>query len=323
MKLIKNILINIFFISSSLLIALIICESVLRIKHTLILNYDIEMWKYAKNLKIKNTNPKISHTHVKNKSVNLQNVDISINNLGQRDVKIDNVVLKKYDRRFLILGSSIALGWGVSSEETFSNVLNKISQSNNKNWIFVNGGIGNYNTERYINNYFSNWEKYHFTDIIVHFFPNDTEIINESNVNFFTKNTHIGVVVWKLINSYKSSFKAEELNNYYKEKYNDDYKGFIIAKNELKKLNKHCIDNNINCKIVLMPDIHQLNPYKLSFINQKIEKFSNDNKISYLDLLKSFKKVDEADIWNKYQDPHPNSYGHKIIAEEIYNFITK
>ena len=39
-----------------------------------------------------------------------------------------------------------------------------------------------YNTERYINNYFENWSKLQFTDIVVHFFVNDTEIINQDNL---------------------------------------------------------------------------------------------------------------------------------------------
>ena len=323
MKLIKNIIINFFFIIISVLITLIFCESVLRFKHSIIPNYDIEMWKYAKKLKIKSDNPKVGHTHIKNKSTNLQKVNISINNYGQRDIDINNSILNKYDRSFLVLGSSIALGWGVSNDETFSNVLNKISQSKNKKWLFINGGVGNYNTERYVNNYFMNWSELQFTDIIIQFFVNDTEIIQDSNVNFFTKHTHIGVVVWKLINSYKSSFKSEKLDKYYEKKYSEDYEGFSRAKNELKRLKKHCIENNISCNLVLIPDIHQLNPYKLSFINDKIEKFSKKNEIPYLDLLEKFSEIDKKLIWNKYQDPHPNSHGHRIIAEEIYNFLTK
>ena len=48
--------------------------------------------------------------------------------------------------------------------------------------------MGNYNAERYINNYFENWEKLNFSDIIIHFFVNDTEVIEPAKVNFFTNN---------------------------------------------------------------------------------------------------------------------------------------
>jgi hypothetical protein len=57
-----RIIILIFF---SLFISLIICESILRIKHSIIPNYDIEMWKYAKLLKVKSENEKIGHIHKK------------------------------------------------------------------------------------------------------------------------------------------------------------------------------------------------------------------------------------------------------------------
>ena len=142
------------------------------------------MWKYAKQLKQKDFNPKIGHTHIQNKSAILQKVEIKINNYGQRDINLDNKILKKYERRFLILGSSITLGWGVPQEETFSNILNEISKSEKKNWIFINGGVGNYNTERYVNNYLKNWKELDFTDIIIHFFVNDTETIKTNKTNF-------------------------------------------------------------------------------------------------------------------------------------------
>jgi len=323
MKFLKNFIINSFFISLSVLSGLIVCELALRIKHSIVPNYDIEMWKYAKQLKQKNINPKIGHVHIKNKSALLQNVEIKINNHGQRDIYISNDILKKYDKRFLILGSSIALGWGVLKEKTFSNILNNISKSNYKNWIFVNGGIGNYNTERYVNNYLKNWKQLDFTDIVVQFFVNDTELIKPNKTNIFTRNTHLGVVTWRLFNSYKASLKKENIIEYYKEKYNDKYLGFQVAKKELANLKKHCDLKKINCTIVLMPDIHKLTPYNLSFINQKISLLSRELDMPYLDLLPALQNVEESKLWNKYQDPHPNDYSHNLIAQEMYSFLSE
>ena len=52
-----------FIILASALVSLIVCEGILRVKNYFILDYDVEMWRYAKFLKIKSTNPKINHTH--------------------------------------------------------------------------------------------------------------------------------------------------------------------------------------------------------------------------------------------------------------------
>ena len=91
------------------------------------------MWKYAKELKTQSSNKLIGHIHLKNKSANLQNVLIKINQFGQRDVNYDNEKLNNYDRRFLIIGSSITLGWGVENENTFSSKLNEFSKKDKKN----------------------------------------------------------------------------------------------------------------------------------------------------------------------------------------------
>ncbi len=318
-KIFKSSLLIIF----SFLLGIIICESILRVKHKLIINYDIEMWKYAKKLKTKVENQKINHVHVKNKSAKLQKTEIKINRYGQRDINYEKSFLNNFERSFLILGSSVAMGWGVDQEEVFSSRLNEKSKKNNKKWIFINGGIGNYNTERYVNNYFENWVDLKFTDLIIHFFVNDTEVIKQSKINFFTNHSHLGVVVWKLINSYVSAFGPEKVENYYLARYQDDYKGYITAKKELMKLSKHCKINSINCHIVLMPDIHKLNPYKLQFINTKMEKIARELDFNFHDLLSIFEGKDEKSVWNNYGDPHPNSYANKLMSEDIFAYLNK
>ena len=312
-----------FAILLSTIIALVFCEIVLRVKHHFIPHYDIEMGKYAKTLKTKVQNKKINHIHKKNKSVILQKVSISTNSKGQRNKEINNDILEDYERKFLIIGSSIALGWGVEQSKTFSARLNGISKENNKNWIFINGGIGNYNTERYVNNYFENWVDLEVTDIIINFFVNDTEVLENNEVNFLVKYSHFAVVLWKLINSYKPNLGNDNLVNYYEKLYEDDFIGYQKTKENLIKLNDHCKIKKINCYLVNMPDIHQLNPYKLKFINEKISDFAKTIDLKYFDLLNTLQTEDEKKFWNKYNDPHPNQYAHNLIAINIFENLNR
>ena len=307
----------------SIFCALSFCEVFLRIKHNYITHYDIEMWKYAKTLKIQNKNKDIGHTHKKNASAILQKVNISINNYGQRDGFINNKILQKYERKFLILGSSIALGWGVEQNQTFSAILNDLANKNNKNWIFINGGIGNHNTKRYVNNYLTNWSELEFTDIIINFFVNDTEILLDKKTNFLIKHSHLAVVIWKFIKSYKSNLSEKNLENYYKRLYENNFVGFIQAKSYLSKLNNHCKINNINCSLYNMPDIHQLNPYKLNFINKKMSVFSKSIDLEYYDLLNLFEGLSEKKFSNDYNDNHPNFHAHNLIGMSIFENLIK
>ena len=129
----KRFFFTILLVLFGLISSIIFCELLLRVKHSIIPNYDIEMWKYSKKLKLQVDNENIGHIHKKNKKGFFQNVEIKINNFGQRDIDYDNQYLKRFDKKFLIIGSSIPLGWGVRQDKTFSSLLNKYSIKNKKN----------------------------------------------------------------------------------------------------------------------------------------------------------------------------------------------
>lgn len=314
---------KIFTIILSLFISILAGEAILRIKNYIVIDYDVEMWRYAKELKVKDQNPKINHTHKKNAEAILQTVNIRTNKYGQRAENYQNEDLKRYERSFLFLGSSITLGWGVEFDKTYVELLNAKSSKEEKNWIFVNGGIGNYNTERYVNNYLEYWSELNFTDIVINFFVNDTEIIENSKNNILYNNTHLGVAIWKIANSLKSINKNETLEEYYRTKYDDNYEGFKNSQKEIINLLNFCNSKGIKLHIVLIPDIHKTSPYPLTFIDKKISKFANINNIPYKDLFIDIANVENSILWNKYNDPHPNENGHKIFADSIYQFLNK
>ena len=72
-----------------------------------------------------------------------------------------------------------------------------------------------------------------------------------------------------------------------------------------------------------MPDIHKLNPYKLKFINIKMEKVAKEFNYNFYDLLETFEGKDEKKVWNKYGDPHPNAYANELMSESIFQYLDK
>ena len=120
---IKNFL-KILFLS---IYIFVICEVGIRIISNLTNIYEIEMLKYAKQLKKISADPNLSHEHIPNKSAKLMGVEISLNSLGHRKT-ISHIELSKKrvkDYRIHIIGSSIALGWGVDLGYTFADLLYK------------------------------------------------------------------------------------------------------------------------------------------------------------------------------------------------------
>ena len=72
MRHLKNLILMILSISFILFAA----EGILRIKNLNMKNYDIEMWKYARELKTRDQ--KLGHVHIPNKSAVLQGVEIKL-----------------------------------------------------------------------------------------------------------------------------------------------------------------------------------------------------------------------------------------------------
>ena len=85
---IKKNLSALFLTLASIAFALIICEIILRVKHNIIPNYDIEMWKYSRELKQFSKNSTLGHEHRPSSSATLQSVSIRINNQGIRGKNI-------------------------------------------------------------------------------------------------------------------------------------------------------------------------------------------------------------------------------------------
>ena len=83
------------------------------------MNFDIEMWKYATDIKRVSDIQELGHEHTPDTDDFLMGVPVTINSLGLRD---DEVSVPKPEGvvRILMLGDSVTFGWGVLQEDTIS-----------------------------------------------------------------------------------------------------------------------------------------------------------------------------------------------------------
>jgi hypothetical protein len=154
-------------------LALCAAEVFLRIKNNAMTNYDIEMWRYANELKKQSDDPWIDFDHRHSRSALLQNTEIRLNSEGLRGPDI--AAPQSRQRRILFLGSSITLGWGVAESETVEARLQRMLATGGENAEVLNGGVGNYNTERYVSRFFKELTALKPTDIVVQYFLRDAE----------------------------------------------------------------------------------------------------------------------------------------------------
>ena len=69
-----------------------------------------------------------------------------------------------------------------------------------------------------------------------------------------------------------------------------------------------------------MPDIHQLKPYKLKFINVKIKKLADEIGFKFYDLLKVFVELMKR-ICGMTITILIRTLAHELIAKNIYDFF--
>jgi len=300
-------------------IMLFISEGLLRVKNCSMKNYDIEMWKYAKTLKKKSNNRILGHEHVRSRCATLQSVEICINNIGLRGE--DFSFEKDVGRKVLFLGSSITLGWGVSEEKLLTSLIQKKCRTNSIKAKILNAGIGNYNTVRYVERFFTILKDIEPTDIVLQYFINDAETLNPGRGNFFLQNYQLAVTLYILYNRLFFSSGEDTLIQHYKKVYNENASGFIAMRKSLKRLSNYAIRNNINVFFVMTPDIHNLNKYPFLLIHQTMKQIAYEYGFKYLDLLPYFADIGTKQLWAMPGDPHPNAFGHQIMADAIYPFI--
>ena len=326
---IKNFL-KILFLS---IYIFVICEVGIRIISNLTNIYEIEMLKYAKKLKKKSEDPNLSHEHIPNKKAKLMGTVIALNELGHR-YNVENLKnLKKNDwehaadYRIYIIGSSITLGWGVDSENTFANrlytkLLNTLPLSFKKNIKVINGGVGNTNTKHHAALFKKKFHETRPDFLILQYFINDAEVINKKTNSIIIRYSNFAALLYQLIKSH--SFKGT-LVDYYNDLYKENSRGWVEAKESVKLIKNICEENNIKLAILFIPDFHNLS--ENNKLNKIYEKINDEFSMMGLDVINTFDalskkfKSNSQKSWVSKDDPHPNSFAHEIIANEIYTYI--
>ena len=309
---------SIFLVSVTLFLTGIFGEIMLRLKNSNQQNYVIEMWRYANNLKKISENPDLGHIHQPSKNATLQGVNIAINSLGMRGPEGQNLSMNK--KKVLLLGSSITLGWGVDEDETVRAVLEKRLGNN---FQVLNGGIGNYNVARSVNNYELHWRDVVKPDyIVIHYFINDAEYLSPSEENLVFKNSQLAVILYHIFQGLmRGSPEISKLEKHYKNVYaptSRGYKEMLVALDKLKK-----ITDNDGTKVIfaMIPDIHQLQNYPFKFVHKRMQKISADREWLYVDFLENLQNFQGPELWTIPGDPHPNGIVHGIMAMQLSHSI--
>jgi hypothetical protein len=313
---------SVIVVCLSLLISFGLAEGLLRIKNRSMTTYDIEMWRYGRELKIRSPDSKLDFDHVKSKSAILQNVEIRLNDHGLRGGPLSP--LPSGGRRILFLGTSNTLGWGVPERDTVEARLETMLSAIDKHPVQVlNAGIGNYNTERYVSRFFYELTDLHPTDIVVHYALRDAEDLPAGGGNFLLRHSELAVTLWGAYQRLVGRRGDQAMVQSYRDVYQPHSPGLIKMKEKLKELSEYAKAYNIRLYLAVTPITYNLVDYKFGFAHDIMKQISAEYGYMYCDQLSTMKGVPPKDIWAMPTDPHPNALGHRLMAEAILPMLVK
>lgn len=316
MRVNKQVIFSIVLVVISTLVALVAGEVLLRMKNSNMTNYDIEMWRYSKALKVKSANPDIAFTHKRNDAAILQSTAIRTNSMGLRGGPVEP--LAPGGRRILLLGGSITLGWGVAEENTIAAVLEKKLRASGEKVQVLNGGVGNYNAVRYTNRFFDELQTLQPTDIVVHYFLRDAEDLQPGGGSILLEHSELAVTLWIAKNRLFEPSGQGVLEDHYRRVYAPDSAGFLKMKAQLKRLSDYARAHGIRVYLAMTPDIHDLKNYRLEYIHRIMKQVAASDGYAFVDLLPALRGRPPEELFAMPGDPHPNALGHRLMADALF-----
>jgi hypothetical protein len=217
-----------------------------------------------------------------------------------------------FDEYLIVLGDSIAMGWGVNDDETFSYLLEKKLKKR-----VYNMAVSSYGSVREIKKlklspYYRNSKT-----IIIQYHPNDLGENKELNINkiyskkefqnnFSDKSSNLKRYEL-ILGTFKSSIRLffSDINDFIFKDNNLELIDFSIHKKYLENVLKENVDLNKKRVIIFLP----LNPW------QKVINFpNNSDQLEYIQI-----KMDKSDFF--IIDDHPNKFGHLKIASRLFDYF--
>jgi lysophospholipase L1-like esterase len=228
--------------------------------------------------------------------------------------------------RIIVLGDSVAFGWGVNDDEVFSEVLERMLNNNSKKirYEVLNLAVPGYNTEQNIEMLKTKGLKYKPDIVIIAYHRNDIynntrfkelyedakKSLDSTNISEFEKEVRAGIIAGQILDS-------ELIRNYDRENWNRIYTPW----QQLYSLKK---ENGF--KVIIVTGIEMFQDDFHLKVMQKIIDFFKEKVLIEKDwYLINFQptvmRYPREKLVVHPLDGHASPFAHELIAKEIYDFI--
>lgn len=289
------------------------------------MQYDLEMWRYARELKRVSENPRIGHEHRPNARARLMGVEVVTNSDGLRDREIP-VDRAPGTIRILMLGDSLTFGWGIPAERTYSKRLETLLREAGHAVEVINAGVGNYNTAMEVEYFLERGVKYRPDIVVLNYFINDAEPMPKYETNILTRNLRAYVY---FASRFDAALRQADVTNradwqnYYAALYDEtrNSEGLAMMRGAIKRLADYSRANGIRLYVANYPELRMLKNYPFPFVDDLMREIARTNGLLYIGLLRTVRDLDPSVLWVTPPDPHPSVVAHEAFAQELFRYF--
>jgi hypothetical protein len=307
----------------ALLLSFGIAEFALRFlsKHWLHV-FDVEMWQYARRIKLVSTHPGVVEEHRPSASAELMGVTVRTDELTFRlpDPALE-AQRRPNDRVVAAVGDSVTFGWGVAEADTFPAQLERLlaTQCGRPGGVGVtvhNAGIGNCNTSMEFERYKIQVRQLHPDWVILGYSYNDAEPDPVPATNPFL--WHSSLLALTSARLDRRTGRLSDYASYYVGLYQDGLPGWERCKGALRGFGALLAADHVPATIILMPELHE--PWhfgRLASAFAQVAKISRESGFEVIDPSGDFPQAPPSSFWVSAEDAHPNQSVQAIYARAL------
>jgi lysophospholipase L1-like esterase len=299
---------------------LVCCEVALRMaSHAGILLFDVEMWRYAREVKRPSVRPGVVLEHRPDAEAKLMGVRVRTDAHGFRRAAPDLEAQRTGQEPVLaIVGDSCALGWGVAEGETVSDQLERrLNTAGGPRFVVINAGVGNSNTSMEYARYLQDVRPLHPVWVVLAFFVNDAEPdpravdppLLERSVLLAMLATRAPTLLFPAYRNY---------HGYYESLYAPESAALQRFQSALKGFGEALRADGVPGSVLLIPEMHEPRHFgPFAGVYRQVAALAAESGFEVIDPSDEFAPGSGEGYWVTRGDPHPNGKAHAILAAAL------
>ena len=311
-------------LATSLLVALGAAEVGLRLISKYWLSvYDVEMWRYARQIKTLSSYPGVVEEQRSNASAFLMGARVRTEEHGFRLPDPETQARRHPGNRLAVaLGDSLTFGWGVPEGQTFPDQLERLLSARcpaagGRAVTVANAGIGNCNTSMEVQRYKLRIRPYLHPDwVILGFSFNDAEpdAVPDTNPLFW----HSALLSLAAARMQKQTDpKLANYNDYYVGLFREGKAGWDRTKAAMRELGALLRADHVAGTLFLMPELHDPHDPGIAEAFSRVAAVGREAGFEVIDPAPDFPPGSGERYWVSHEDAHPNAAAQAIYARAL------